>query len=75
MNTIKQNSFWFADGEDENSKMAALCESCGNKLQKGWFWEGSKLGYGDYDLFCKNCGNVIYLREKNANKTSDKNQE
>jgi hypothetical protein len=68
---MKQNSFWFV--EENEDKMYALCEPCGIKLQKGWFWEGNKLGYGDYDLFCKNCKNVIHLREKNADKVNNKN--
>ena len=37
--------------------------------QKGWFWDGKNLGYGDYDLFCNECNNAIYLRNKNNDKT------
>ena len=72
---IKQNSYWFVDGEGEDAKVCATCEFCAKKEQKGWFWEGKRLGYGDYDLFCKICGDTIYLRENNANKTTNKDQQ
>lgn len=68
---IKQNSYWFLDGEGEEAKMAALCEMCAQKLQKGWFWNGKNLGYGDYDLFCTECKNAIHIRDNNANKNTD----
>lgn len=69
--TIKENSYLFLLGDGEEAKMAALCELCAKKEQKGWFWDGKRLGYGDYDLFCNSCGNTIYLRkkdDKNPNK-------
>jgi hypothetical protein len=71
--TIKENSYLFLLGEGEDAKMAALCELCAKKEQKGWFWDGKRLGYGDYDLFCSSCGNTIYLRKKD-DKISNKNQ-
>lgn len=70
--TIQENSYLFLLGDGEEAKMAALCEFCAKKQQKGWFWEGKRLGYGDYDLFCSSCNNAIYLRKND--KTSDKNQ-
>ena len=61
---IKENSYWFLEDEEPEAKIIAICEICAKKSQKGWFWDGKNLGYGDYDLFCKECGNAIYLREK-----------
>lgn len=70
---IKQDSYWFVEGEGDESKMAALCGICAKKHSKGWFWSG-QLGYGDYDLFCVSCKNAIHLREKNEIETSDKDE-
>ena len=74
VNTIQENSYWFLEGEEENGKIVAICEMCAKKQQKGWFWDGRNLGYGDYDLFCNECKNAIYLRNKNNDKTTNQNQ-
>lgn len=67
---ILDNSYWFVNDKDkDNPIMDSLCKICHLKEKKGWFWEGKKLGYGDYDLYCSSCGKTIYLREKNENKT------
>ena len=63
-NTIQENSYWFLDGEEDTVKVVAIREMCAKKQQKGWFWDGKNLGYGDYDLFCNECNNAIYLRNK-----------
>jgi len=71
---IKQDSYWFLEGEGEDALIKALCSMCAKKEQKGWLWQG-ELGYGDYDLFCSSCNNIIHIREKNEiNKTDNKNQ-
>lgn len=69
INTIQENSYWFLDGEGEESKIVAICEICAKKHQKGWFWDGKNLGYGDYDLNCNYCKNVIY--KKNNDKITN----
>jgi len=64
---IKENCFWYPEsngGPEEDATMQALCVMCGKEQKKGWFWEGKRLGYGDYDLFCSSCNNAIYLRKK-----------
>lgn len=71
--TIIQNSYWFLQGEEEDAQIIAVCEICAKKLQKGWFWDGRNLGYGDYDLFCNECKNAIYVRNKNVDQTSNQN--
>lgn len=75
---IRQNSYWYADGEDDEAKMTALCVMCAKKQDKGWFWEGKVLGYGDYDLFCSSCGNAIHIRgniETQADNETERQQE
>jgi hypothetical protein len=69
--TIRENSYLCLLGEGDEAKIVALCEICAKKENQGWFWNGKALGYGDYDLFCNSCGNAIYIRDTNANKTSD----
>ena len=57
---IQKNCHWYVD---KNGKMLATCIDCVKKDQKGWFWEGSELGFGDYDLQCSTCGEHIHLRD------------
>lgn len=69
---IKQDSYWLVEGEGDDAKMVALCPICAKKEDKGWYWEGSSLGYGDYDLFCQSCKNAIHMRAKIENDNKDK---
>lgn len=70
---IKRDSYWFVEGDGEESRMSALCDMCARKQRKGWRWNGD-LGYGDYDLFCSSCKNAIHLREKNEVETSHQDE-
>ncbi len=63
-NQIQENCYWYQKGEGEDAVMDALCIFCAKEQNTGWFWEGKRLGYGDYDLFCSSCNNAIYLRKK-----------
>lgn len=66
MNSVMvQDSYWYVDGEGNDAKVKAMCTICAKKAKKGWFW-GGRLGYGNYDLFCSSCGNVIHLRGKDG---------
>ena len=71
---IRQDSYWYAEGEGEEAVMRALCTICAKKSKTGWYWEG-RLGYGDYDLFCSSCGNAIHIRGSNGVKAGGKGQE
>lgn len=57
---------WFVDGRlpEDEQKMQAMCMKCSEKQQFGWFWQGSTIGYGDYDLSCSLCGDIIHQREE-----------
>lgn len=59
----QQDCFWFLEGEGEEAMIRALCVQCAEETQKGWFWKGSELGYGDYDLFCSRCQAKIHIRD------------
>jgi hypothetical protein len=64
----KENCYFWIDSElpEEERKINALCEKCHNeKFQnKGWFWEGSKRGYGPFDFICSECSHVIHSHQK-----------
>jgi len=59
---IQHDCFWYVD--ESTQTMLAMCVACGRKFSKEWFWNGSKVGYGDYDLNCSTCGAIIYKRGK-----------
>ena len=64
---MQKNCYWFLKEDDQETRMKAICEDCHNKVAKiGIFWEGSFLGYGDYDLYCDVCESPIHLRDKNG---------
>lgn len=50
---------------EEERTINVLCEQCHLKYPGlGWFWEGSKLGYGPFDFICNKCEHVIYDPKK-----------
>jgi len=62
---IKENCYFYLKSNGEKDEtMEALCVLCAKEQNKGWFWEGKRLGYGNYDLFCSSCSNAIYIRKK-----------
>lgn len=55
-----------ADLPEDQQKVNPLCLECHKSYPDlGWFWEGSKMGYGPYDFICSKCGNVISLASNN----------
>jgi len=66
----KKDCFFFIDGEsvpEEERRMRCVCAKCvmDKKIDGGWFWEGSKRGYGKYVYKCESCGEIIYKPGKN----------
>ena len=57
----KLDCYWFI----LENKMKAICPECYKILKKGWFWKGSKLGYGDYELKCNSCNEIINKKGSN----------
>lgn len=63
----KENCYIWVDSEvpEDDRRMNFLCENCHIKEPDlGWFWEGSRLGYGPYDFICDKCGHVINEAKK-----------
>jgi len=64
---MKNDCYWFAS--EKEGKMCAMCVNCHKEKKFGWFWPGSEVGYGDYDLQCEICKHPIYQRELNEAET------
>jgi hypothetical protein len=54
------------DVPEEKRHMIVLCMSCREKHfpDQGWFYQGSKDGYGPFDFICDRCGEVIHKHEE-----------
>lgn len=54
--------------EDEQT-MNVLCTKCHEKEPElGWFWEGSKHGYGPFEFICNKCGHIVHPGPRNEEK-------
>ena len=65
-----ENCFLYVDNtlKEEEQTINVLCVACHEKNPDiGWFWEGSKLGYGPFDFICSKCGHVIYTKPETGN--------
>lgn len=50
---------------EEERTMNVLCQQCHLTYPGlGWFWEGSKLGYGPFEFICNKCGHVVHAAPK-----------
>ena len=64
MNNTTQNEdcYFYIDGSvpEEEQVISCRCVECEKKNQSsGWFWQGSKTGYGKNNVTCKMCGHQI----------------
>ena len=59
----KEDCFFLLEGEEDIStkKIKTCCVKCmqENKIEKAWFWEGSKRGYGPFLFKCDFCEKTI----------------
>jgi hypothetical protein len=69
---MAEDCYFFIDSSIpyEERKIDVYCIKCKEKKlpDNGWFWEGSKLGYGPFEFKCCCCEHIIYSGEKNENK-------
>jgi len=64
----KEDCYIYSDNEipEDQRAINILCEKCHLEFPNlGWFWEGSKLGYGPYDFVCSKCEHVIHSPNEN----------
>lgn len=63
-----EDCYFFTDNSIpyEERTISVLCIKCKEEKMPdtGWFWEGSKLGYGPFDFVCCVCNHIIYKGEK-----------
>lgn len=63
---MPKDCYFFVDSDPnvpENEKiMKVLCVECKDQHMPdtGWFYPGSKEGYGPYDYQCCKCGNFLH---------------
>lgn len=63
-----KDCFYFIESE----LIRPMCTNCNQKLKEEnklpeeiWFWKGSFLGYGKWNVDCALCGETIYTYEEN----------
>lgn len=64
----KEDCYFYTDSKLPVSEqdIRVMCVECHKKnLTIGWFWEGSRLGYGPFDFICHDCGHVIHSKKDN----------
>ena len=63
-----EDCFFFVDYEvpEKERKMSVLCIPCHEEHMPdtGWFYEGSKDGYGPYDFKCCKCGKLVHNKKE-----------
>lgn len=75
MDGLKQDCYlWIDETVPEKQRtMNVLCIECSKKFPGlGWFWEGSRRGYGPFDFICKKCGHIVNHAPKNSTETGPK---
>lgn len=62
--TMDEDCFFFIDlaQPEETRCMSILCVECRSKHMPttGWFYQGTKDGYGDYDYQCCICQKYVH---------------
>ncbi len=77
---MPQDCYFFVDMDeaidDSRRTLSVLCVSCRNAEHPdtGWFWEGSREGYGPWEYTCVHCG-VDVSKEINGNQTETADQD
>lgn len=59
---MKEDCYLWADEKlpEEQRTINVVCMECHKKNPTlGWFWEGSRLGYGPFDFICA-CGHKVH---------------
>jgi hypothetical protein len=64
---MEENCWFYMDETvpEEEQTINVLCCDCHEKFPTlGWFWEGSKRGYGPFDFICEKCGHKVHEKPK-----------
>lgn len=79
---MAEDCYFFVDPDpnipEKDRTMGVLCLECHNTHMPntGWFYQGSKEGYGPFDYQCRRCGKCISKAddeedEEDEDQTSD----
>lgn len=80
---MPQDCYFFFDAEknkdipEEQHRLSILCVPCRDQYNPGvgWFWNGSREGYGPWNYICCRCGiNVNPNGEKEATNSGRNNE-
>ncbi len=77
MSGQKQDCYFYIDEtlSESERKVCTLCMECSKKFPGlGWFWEGSRLGYGPFDFLCEKCGNYVHQAPKPQELGQERNE-
>lgn len=57
-----EDCYFYTTKKNGELYVVPLCIRCHDEIYPdlGWFWEGSKIGYGPYLFECEKCGKIIY---------------
>lgn len=69
---MSEDCYFFIDLEEpeDERKISVLCLTCREEKlpDTGWFWQGSKRGYGPFNYKCCHCDKIIHSKKgKNEN--------
>lgn len=72
MTKIQEDCYFYIDSlhPKEEKYLLAKCIDCQKDNNDGWFWDGSKRGYGQDNISCNICGRFIYKNEEEAKEDS-----
>jgi hypothetical protein len=71
--TMPKDCYFFVDPDpkvpEKEKTMTLLCVPCRDKHMpdSGWFYPGSKEGFGPYDYQCRECGEFVYKADEEEN--------
>lgn len=66
--------FWIDNQPGKEPTIEPMCLECHKKRPDlGWFWAGSRLGYGPWNYICALCGHVVYAGEKTGEPMTNEN--
>jgi hypothetical protein len=63
MEEQKQDCFFYTEDSLPlaEQKIRVMCMKCHEENPDiGWFWEGSRLGYGPFVFACSKCEHIIF---------------
>lgn len=71
---ILEDCYFYVNSEqaEEEQVIDILCLKCHEKHPDlGWFWQGSKHGYGPFEFKCSKCKYVIFSPDKNQKESTN----